>query len=330
VAPFRGFYWAPSAEHAAEDWAALRASGATSVVVPQRAVSATLLAQLRSDGVAVNVDLAMFAGAELRGAFPGSAPIDEHGAPIEADDWYVPICPNDERVRAHHLRDLAGLLEQHSPALDGVWLDFIRYPMRWEVAQPRLVQACFCDRCLGGFGGEPGRVYTAEERRAAIRTILVERHERWAEWKCRRIAGFVAQIATLVRSYAPHLRLGLFALPWRLRDYGGVIRTIVSQDIVLLGDIVDVISPMVYHRLCRRDIAWIADVVRDARARSKAPVLPVVQSLDLPEPLSEGELARAIETAAGASDQGVMIFDLHSVARSAANVAAVRAAFAHV
>jgi hypothetical protein len=330
VASFRGFYWVPAAEHEARDWAALRASGANSLVVPQRGVTATLLAQLRSNGLAVNVDLAMFAGAKLSAAFPGSAPIDEHGAPMEADDWYVPICPNDERVRADHLRELAGLLEQHGPALDGVWLDFIRYPMRWEVAQPRLVQACFCDRCLGSFLGEPGRMYAAEERRAATYTILAERHEQWVEWKCHRIAGFVAQIATLVRSHAPQGRLGLFALPWRLSDYGGAIRTIVSQDIALLGEIVDVISPMVYHRLCRRDISWIAEVTRDARARSKAPVLPVVQSLDLPERLSEGELMGAIETAAHASDQGVMIFDLHSVARSAANVAAVRAAFARL
>jgi hypothetical protein len=88
---------------------------------------------------------------------------------MEADDWYVLICPNDERIRAHHLGHLRVLLERHGESLVGIWLDFIRYPMRWEVAQPRLVQTCFCDRCLGGFLGELGRAYTADERRDAAR-----------------------------------------------------------------------------------------------------------------------------------------------------------------
>lgn len=325
--PFLGFYWSPSEAHLDEDRAALRESGATGVVIPHRAVTPELLAELREQGVSAAVDLAMFAGAALRDAFPGSAPIDEHGAPMGPDEWYVPLCPNDERVRAHHLSTLRELLERHGDAIDGIWLDFIRYPMRWEVAQPRLVQACFCDRCLGGFLGEPGRTYTAEERRAATRAILSEQPDAWAGWKCRRIAGLVEAIAALVRAHRPGLRLGIFALPWRLTDHQGAIRSIVGQDIALLGGIAGVISPMVYHRLCYRDVAWIQEVVRDARERSPAPVLPVVQSLDQPEPLPEGELAQALEAVLSLSGQGVMIFDLRSVARSPAKVAAVRDVF---
>lgn len=325
--PFRGFYWSPSGEHLAEDWAALQATGANGAVLPHHAVTAELLEQLAAKDITVTVDLALFAGAALREAFPDSAPITEHGRAMGADDWYVPICPNHEGVRAHHIHDLSELLEDHGQGLDGIWLDFIRYPMRWEVAQPKLVQSCFCDCCLGGFLGEPGRVYTATERRTATETILAEQGDTWVDWKCRRIAGFVEEIAGLIRSARPHLRLGLFALPWRLTDYGGAIRTIVSQDIALLGDIVDVISPMAYHRLCRQRIPWIADVVSDAWARSRAQVLPVIQSLDLPEPLSAGELAEAIDARLGASDQGVMVFDLRSVARSPAKVAVVREVF---
>lgn len=324
---FRGFYWSPSDEHLAEDWAALRASGANGVVIPFHAVTAELREQFAAEGITVAVDLALFAGAALREAFPDSAPIDEHGLAMGVDDWYVPLCPNHAGVRAHHLRNLRLLLEHHGAALAGVWLDFIRSPMRWEVAQPRLVQTCFCDRCLGGFLNEAGRVYTPEERRAATQTILSEQGEAWAGWKCRRIAGFVEELAHLVRSAQPHLRLGLFALPWRLTDYGGAIRTIVGQDIALLGEIVDVISPMAYHRLCGQPTPWIAAVVSDARARSHAPILPVVQSLDLPQTLPAAELVGALGAATGASDQGVMIFDLRSVARSSAKVAGVRDAF---
>jgi hypothetical protein len=330
MSPFHGFYWSPSDEHHAEDWAALRASGANAVIIPWHAVTTALLEQIRAHGITVGIDVALFAGTALRDAFPGSAPIDEQGAPMEPDDWYVPICPNDERIRAHHLSNLVVLLECHGASLDGIWLDFIRYPMRWEVAQPRLVQSCFCDRCLSGFLGEPGRVFTTEERRAATHTMLAEQRDSWIAWKCRRIAGFVAEIAALVRSRRPNLRLGLFSLPWRLTDHAGAIRTIVSQDIALLGDIVDAISPMVYHRLCHRDVAWIAEIVRDARERSHASIIPVVQSLDLPEPLPADEFTRALNAAMTVSDQGVMIFDLRSVACSRAKVAEVGDAFRRI
>jgi hypothetical protein len=325
--PFFGFYWTPSGERRAEEWDALRASGASDVVVPLRTVDAELLRRLGEREITANVDLGLFAGATLRDAFPGSAPIDERGEPMGVDGWYTPVCPSDERVRAKHLADLALLLERHGDLLSSVWLDFIRYPMRWEVERPRLVQTCFCDRCLGAFLGEPGRAYTREERAVATRAILAERADSWAAWKCGRIAGFVRGIADLVRARRPRLRIGLFALPWRLADHGGAIRTIVGQDIALLGQIVDLISPMVYHRLCHRPVPWIAEVVGEARERSSAPVLPVVQSLDLPEPLPDEEFAEALAVARCSSDQGVMVFDLGSVAGSAARVRAARDAF---
>jgi hypothetical protein len=325
--PWFGFYWSPSAERRAEEWDALVASGASDVVVPLRGVDAELLGRLGERGIGANVDLGLFAGAALRDAFPGSAPVDERGEPMAPDGWYTPVCPSDERIRAKHRADLALLLERHGHLLRGVWLDFIRYPMRWEVERPRLVQSCFCDRCLGAFLGEPGRAYRPEERAAATKRILAERADAWAAWKCGRIAEFVREIAELVRARRPHLRIGLFALPWRLSDHGGAIRTIVGQDIALLGEIVDVISPMVYHRLCHRAAPWIAEVLGEARERSSAPILPVVQSLDLPEPLPDAEFDEALAVARRSSDQGVMIFDLGSLAGSAAKVRAARAAF---
>ncbi|HMO56353.1 MAG TPA: hypothetical protein PKA05_23745 [Roseiflexaceae bacterium] len=326
---FKGFYWAATAEHHAEDWAALQHSGANSVVIPRHAVTTDLLAALREQGMLAYVDLALFAGSDLRLRFPTSAPIDEAGAIMGADGWYVPACPNHPALRAQHLADLQQLLLHTSDMLAGVWLDFIRYPMRWEVAQPRLMQACFCDRCLSLFHAAEERSYSAADRRHATRAILAEQANTWTAWKCHRIADYVKQIAALVRQY-PHLRLGLFALPWRLSDHQGGIRTIVGQDLALLGQIVDTISPMVYHRLCYRDPSWIAAVIHEARARSHAPILPVVQSLDQPHPLADTELAQAIAIAAAAAHQDTIIFDLRSVARDTAKLAAVRNMLAQI
>jgi hypothetical protein len=63
-----------------------------------------LLDQFTAEGIAVAIDVALFACAELREAFPDCTPIGKHGAAMEADGWCVPICPCHEGVRAHHLR----------------------------------------------------------------------------------------------------------------------------------------------------------------------------------------------------------------------------------
>lgn len=324
---FRGFYWSPANDQEA-DWAALRECRATGVVVPAHAITSDLLARAQDANLAVAADLTMFAGAALRDAFPDSAPINDSGAPMMADAWYLPVCPNHAGIRARHLEQLTLLLERHGAQLAGIWLDFIRYPMRWEVAQPRLAQVCFCDRCLNLFLREAERGYTPAQRATLTHGILAGRHGEWVEWKCNRIAGFVREIANLIRARQPGLRLGLFALPWRLTDYDGAIRAIVGQDLALLGRIVDIVSPMTYHRLCYRDLPWIAAVAREAAQRSGAAILPVVQSLDQPQPLAATKFSQALDLAGNVADAGVMIFELSSTARDPAKVAATRDAFA--
>jgi hypothetical protein len=325
--PTYGFYWLPSPTRLAAEWNAFDQSGADSVVIQMHALTDALLERLRRQGAMVYVDLPLFAGADLRVSFPDSAPVDEYGSAMGSDDWYVPLCPNNARVRAHRLASLRNVLERHGDALHGIWLDFVRYPVRWEVPQPDLVQTCFCDQCLALFFAHPLREYAVDERMAAIRSILNERLDDRVEWKCQRIAGFVQDIRDFLRMQRPDLRLGLFALPWRRTDHNDAIRAVVGQDVALLGRRVDAISPMVYHRLCGRSPEWIADVVEQIRMRSCADILPIIQTIDAPGSLSAAELRRALEIARGVSDQGVLLFDLSAVARDPDKLAVVREAF---
>lgn len=325
--PIHGFYWSPSPTHLDAEWNAFVQSGANSVVIQMHALTDALLDRLQRQGATVYVDLPLFAGADLRVSFPDSAPVDEYGSAMGADEWYVPLCPNNAHVRAHRLASLRSILERNGNALHGVWLDFVRYPARWEVPHPNLVQTCFCDQCLVLFFAHPQREYTVDERMAAINAILNERFDAWVEWKCQRIAGYVQHIRDFLRVQRPDLRLGLFALPWRLTDHNAAIRAVVGQDVALLGRRVDAISPMVYHRLCNRSPEWIADVVEEMRVRSCADILPVVQAIDAPGTLSAAELRCALEIARAVSDQGVLLFDLSAVVRDPAKLAVVREMF---
>ena len=325
--PIYGFYWSPSAASLDAEWSAFVQSGANSVVIQTHALTDALLERCQRQDTMVYVDLPLFAGADLRVSFPDSAPVDEYGSVMGSDEWYVPLCPNNVHVRAHRLASLRSVLEQHGDALHGVWLDFARYPLRWEVPQPNLVQTCFCDQCLALFFGRPLREYAVDERKAAIDAILNERFDAWVEWKCQRIAGFVQDIRNFLRAQRPDLRLGLFALPWRLTDHNAAVRTIVGQDVALLGRRVDVISPMVYHRLCGQSPEWIADVVEEIRARSCTDILLIIQTINAPGTLSAAELRRALEIASAVSDQGVLLFDLSAIVRDPDKLAVVREAF---
>src|SRR5262249_9129525 len=106
------------------------------------------------------------------------------------------------------------------------------------------------------------------------------------------------------------LRLGMFALPWRVTDHEGAIRSIAGQDIEQLAPYVDVISPMTYHKLCYQSASWIREVTQDFHRRTGKPILPVVESLDLPTPMAAEEFDDALVKGLDAPSEGVMIFTL--------------------
>ena len=266
-------------------------------------------------------------GEELRQQYPDSVPLDEMGTPFDRDDWYVPVCPNHPQVRAQHLAEISTLLEQHGHAIAGLWLDFIRYPVRWEGKQPRLHQLCFCRHCLNLFLHVEREHYTVAETQEIAKLILHERQEEWVAWKCARIVQFVQAVRTQITVRKLPLLLGMFSLPWQRTDYAGAIRTIAAQDLGLLAEHVDIISPMVYHKLCYRSVTWIEAVIQDVLDWTHAPVLPVVQSLDQPDVMTAAQLEAALTHAGRASDDGVIIFTLEPLLAAKEKSAVVRTYF---
>ena len=83
--------------------------------------------------------------------YPDSVPVGVDGKHLAREEWYVPVCPNHPHVRSRHLDDMATLLDSVGDEIDALWLDFIRFPVRWEGADPKLPQACFCRHCLNLF-----------------------------------------------------------------------------------------------------------------------------------------------------------------------------------
>ena len=98
---------------------------------------------------------------------------------------------------------------------------------------------------------------------------------------------------------------------WTVTDFEGAIRHVVGQDYRSLSASVDVFSPMVYHKLCGRDVPWIAEITKWAWEETGKAVLPIVQAVDEPEPLKPQELHQVLKTALAApGSQGAIIFNL--------------------
>jgi len=318
-----GFYWTPVNGRLEDELDLFLNTGARTVCLPHSAIDQIPIAELRRNGVTVLLDWSCFVGEHWQKQYPDCVPITADGDEFLRDDWYVPVCPNHPQVRERHLAGIAELLDTHGDQIDGLWLDFIRYPVRWEKDQPVLRQVCFCRHCLNLFLEESREQYSKGRTRAIAQDILAQRPEAWVGFKCERIADFVATVRSEIAARKLTLRLGMFSLPWRRFDYDGAIRSIAGQDLVLLADYVDHFSPMVYHKLCHRRSEWIADVIHDVEDWAPRTVLPIIQSVDRPDTMLASELDSALMQALNAANGSVLIFTQVPVLENAGKRAVV-------
>jgi uncharacterized lipoprotein YddW (UPF0748 family) len=267
-----------------------------------------LVRALRRRKIRIFAEIALFAGKKHWKNHPGSRPIDARGRRIGREKWYAGVCPNQAWLREAKLKQIERLVRDHG--VDGVWLDFIRYPVHWEVRRPRLRQTCFCPVCLARFVKDtririPASAGTTAKRAA---WILDNHNERFVRWKTERIAAFVERARQVVKAINPKVTLGLFGVPWRTDERDDAIRTIVAQDYAKLAPFVDVLSPMVYHRMVGKRVGWIADFSRYLRRLTDKPILPIIQACSLPDALSDAEFATAVRYAMEAPSAGVIVF----------------------
>lgn len=254
----------------------------------------------------------------------GSRPIDASGEPVPAQDWYRPLLPTSQAVRELRLNQLDELAA--SMPLDGLWLDFIRWPARWESGEPKLYQSSFDPKTLAQFQTDTGIAlpshvgYAAgdDDAAKAAEWILADAADAWMAWRCEQIASFVDEARSVLKHRRPDALLGLFTVPWignpldNLPVEQAHIR-IVGQDPALLGPRVDVLSPMVYHRLCGRDVDWPGQVTSALRDQVECDVWPVVETLAEDTTFTAAEFVEVSEAARQAGTGEVIVFNLEGL-----------------
>jgi len=274
----------------------------------------SLVTALHSRGIRVFAEVALFVAKNHWKRYPQSRPILSTGEPMAPEGWYYGVNPAIPEIRQQNLEKIRRMIARFP--LDGVWLDFIRWPCRWDKPSPTLIQTSFDALTLASFRRDTGIRIPSELEAISDRAHWILRHHRmdWTAWKCQQITDFVRQARDVLNRAPRKVLLGIFGVPWRSTDFGGGIRHIIAQDYRALSAHVDVFSPMVYHKLCGEDVPWIAQVTKWVWEETGKPVWPIVQAVDEPVPLNPQELRHVLKTALKApGSQGTIIFNLSAL-----------------
>lgn len=270
-----------------------------------------VLERLKEQGIQLFQSIGIFVGRSDYRDHPEWRPVGADGVPLKPVEWYHPLSPNHPELRKQRLESFARRLA--NPLIDGVWLDFIRFPARWEKSTPVMLQACFSEHSLKAFSKFSGLNLPDGETSAVAEWILNNHLSEWTAFKVESIRSFVEDAKSIRDRKNPGCKLGLFGLPWLSDDHDNAIQTIVAQDFSVLGPLVDVISPMIYHRMIGHPVERIAKVVETVKRMSNAPAWPIVQAMSEPDALPAEEFVRSIQIGAESSGGGVIVFAANHV-----------------
>lgn len=229
--------------------------------------------------------LDVFAGEELLRKYPDAVPVESMGKATHAL-----VCPTHPGVRQEALDNITKLLET---GVDGIWLDYVRYPTHWQTSDPEILDTCYCARCLTLFEehiGEPIEGVGGEGNKLEDTALFIDGsyYHEWLEFKAEHIASFVREVRKLIDASGKKVKLGLCLVPWKDKEHGAGIQRVVAQDFIKLTGVVDVFSPMLYHAMCGKSPEWVKDMVEYYWALG-APYLPFVQTENKPQQVSPAE-----------------------------------------
>ncbi len=310
-----------------------RSLGINAVFVsPGLAAKGEFRALARRNGISVFLILPVFFNPEELKADPGLYALTDRGEKAK-DDWVEFVCPTRPDYLSRRVQWVKDLVRDIDP--DGISLDFIRYFVFWEMIYPErtpasIANTCFDRSCLDRFQKDTGIQRPAGlEGKDAARWVLAEHAKDWTAWKCGIIDEAVKSLVAGARAVKPGLIINLHSVPWRRQDFGGAIRSIAGQDLSSLGRLVDMISPMCYWHMLKRRPPWIREVVEDAYAQTRGPVVPSIQvgNAYINDRLSPEEFKQAHDEALRPPSRGVIFWNWDALAKEPAKLAVVAGRF---
>ncbi|MFH1479809.1 MAG: hypothetical protein ABIG67_00940, partial [Pseudomonadota bacterium] len=173
----------------------------------------------KTHGFEAYISVNAFGGKGAWEKYPDSRPVKADGHLLGSEQGYKGyggVCPTHPLWRKERWARIGDLV-QGSEGLDGIWLDFIRYPGLWEVPDPKIPDTCYCGRCLQRFREESrsGLPEGIDAKGAAL-WIKENASYDWMMWKKKQISSFVLETRKILDRVSTNrpLKLGLFLVPW--------------------------------------------------------------------------------------------------------------------
>ncbi len=206
---------------------------------------------------------------------PELRPICRDGRRRPRMNWYVGITPSYQTYAQSRLNILKNIAKTYQ--LDGIWLDFIRWPLHWEQElrddTPAPLESSFDKHTLKRFADyadiEIPAGATAEQADWILRNIK----DKWIDYKCWIITDFVARSRMIVDEYLDGKPLGLDIVPAKSpqREH------LLGQRLDELSAHADCFSPMLYHHVLGFSPDWMTETLNDLAAETDKPLVPFVQ-----------------------------------------------------
>jgi hypothetical protein len=204
-------------------------------------------------------------------------PVLENGARRPQMEWYIGMSPTDRRRQKEALSQIR-LIARTLP-IDGLFLDFIRWPLHWEIelrsGRDRPLDSSFDAATLAMFekatGALPRDLDSTEARATWIRK---NRLADWVEFKCKVVSDFVGEARSALKEANADAELGIYVVP----DVNGLTEPLTGQRIKDLAPLVDWVAPMLYHNILLQPPAWVASTLAPVVAIAGEKTLPVLQA----------------------------------------------------
>ena len=245
---------------------------------------------------------------------PDLIPVDQFGN-NHYDNWQTMVCPSNQQYRSERLALIREVLERLEP--DIISLDFIRYPVTWEIIPfstpaDSIRQFCFCERCLQQFFTAhalkpPAELQGPEE---VAPWILREQAPIWDQWRIRLISSFIQSCRDLIDETHPQTQLAVHVVPWSVSDFNGRAASITGQDVRDIAKSADILTPMTYHKRIGKPVTFIHDLTTEIHFSGAQSVMPGIQFnriLD-EEHINKDEWEQTLLNALKEPSRGVIIF----------------------
>jgi hypothetical protein len=244
-------------------------------------------------------------------------PILENGECRPQMEWYVGMPPTDRRRQEDVLTAIGSIARTY--AIDGLFLDFVRWPLHWEIelrpGRSRPPDSSFDARTVAKFEEATGPLPRTGLDSASARAAWIHenRFKEWIDFKRQVVTDFVAEAKTALKEAKPDAELGVYVVP----EVNGFTEPLTGQHIPDLAPLVDWVAPMLYHNILLQPPDWVGPALADGVKIAGRKTLPVIQAdsnrdatvaADWGPPMSDADWRMALAQVVGGSSGGLIVF----------------------